>query len=173
MVYFPLLLVLLKLHIWASRGISRPPYSSCWPSFSPSSPLLFHARVKILGCFVSGILAFGSSATRWSILVYLCLDRIRKLADNCSGLQGSLAFHAVGGGAGSGLGALLLERLSVDYGKKSKLGFTIYPSPQVSTAVVEPYNSVQSTHSLLEHTDVCVMLDNEAYLRHLSTQPGY
>ena len=133
----------------------------------------------------------------------LCLDRIRKLADNCTGLQGFLVFNAVGGGTGSGLGSLLLERLSVDYGKKSKLGFTVYPSPQVtavrrrcmhtparwmprfchctglalhrtallmlmrcpgqvSTAVVEPYNSVLSTHSLLEHTDVAVMLDNEA-----------
>jgi tubulin alpha len=60
------------------------------------------------------------------------------------------------------LGSLLLERLSVDYGKKSKLGFTVYPSPQVSTAVVEPYNSVLSTHGLLEHTDVAFMLDNEA-----------
>jgi tubulin alpha len=95
-------------------------------------------------------------------IVDLCLDRIRKLADNCTGLQGFLVFHAVGGGTGSGLGSLLLERLSVDYGKKSKLGFTVYPSPQVSTAVVEPYNSVLSTHSLLEHTDVAVMLDNEA-----------
>merc|ERR1712227_1197317 len=47
-------------------------------------------------------------------------------------------------------------------GKKSKLGFTIYPSPQVSTAVVEPYNAVLSTHSLLEHTDVTVTMDNEA-----------
>lgn len=28
--------------------------------------------------------------------------------------------------------------------------------------MVEPYNSVLSTHSLLEHTDVAVMLDNEA-----------
>uniref|UniRef100_A0A453LX58 Tubulin/FtsZ 2-layer sandwich domain-containing protein n=1 Tax=Aegilops tauschii subsp. strangulata TaxID=200361 RepID=A0A453LX58_AEGTS len=55
-------------------------------------------------------------------IVDLCLDRIRKLADNC-------------------IGSLLLERLSVDYGKKSKLGFTVYPSPQVSTSVVEPYNS--------------------------------
>merc|ERR1712160_11480 len=95
-------------------------------------------------------------------IVDLCLDRIRKLADNCTGLQGFLVFQAVGGGCGSGLGSLLLERLSVDYGKKSKLGFTIYPSPQVSTAVVEPYNSILSTHSLLEHTDVAVMLDNEA-----------
>merc|ERR1712019_318429 len=81
-------------------------------------------------------------------IVDLCLDRIRKLADQCTGLQGFLVFNAVGGGTGSGLGSLLLERLSVDYGKKSKLGFTVYPSPQVSTAVVEPYNSVLSTHSL-------------------------
>jgi tubulin alpha len=95
-------------------------------------------------------------------IVDTALDRIRKLADNCTGLQGFLVFSSVGGGTGSGLGSLLLERLSVDYGKKSKLGFTVYPSPQVSTSVVEPYNSVLSTHSLLEHTDVAVMLDNEA-----------
>ena len=83
-------------------------------------------------------------------------------ADQCTSLQGFLIFNAIGGGTGSGLGSLLLGRLSVDYGKKSKLGFTIYPSPQVSTAVVEPYNSVLSTHSLLEQTDVAVMIDNEA-----------
>nr|KJB48791.1 hypothetical protein B456_008G087400 [Gossypium raimondii] len=84
-------------------------------------------------------------------IVDLCLDRIRKLADNCTGLQGFLVFNAVGGGTGLGLGSLLLERLSVDYGKKSKLGFTVYPSPQC------PLH-----HSLLEHTDVAVLLDNEA-----------
>merc|ERR1712160_62069 len=95
-------------------------------------------------------------------IVDLCLDRIRKLADNCTGLQGFLVFQAVGGGCGSGLGSLLLERLSVDYGKKSKLGFTITPSPQVSTAVVEPYNAVLSTHSLLEYSDLTFNLDNEA-----------
>jgi tubulin alpha len=90
------------------------------------------------------------------------LNRIRKIADQCDGLQGFLIFHSVGGGTGSGFGSLLLERLSADYGKKSKLDFCIYPSPQVSTAVVEPYNSVLSTHALLEHTDCAFMLDNEA-----------
>ena len=95
-------------------------------------------------------------------IVETVLDKIRKLSDNCTGLQGFLIFNSVGGGTGSGLGSLLLERLSIDYGKKSKLGFTVYPSPQVSTAVVEPYNSVLATHSLLEHTDVVVVLDNEA-----------
>ena len=95
-------------------------------------------------------------------IVETVLEKIRKLSDNCTGLQGFLIFNSVGGGTGSGLGSLLLERLSIDYGKKSKLGFTVYPSPQVSTAVVEPYNSVLATHSLLEHTDVVVVLDNEA-----------
>ena len=39
-------------------------------------------------------------------IVDLCLDRIRKLADNCTGLQGFMVFNAVGGGTGSGLGSL-------------------------------------------------------------------
>lgn len=50
-------------------------------------------------------------------------ETIRKLADNCNGLQGFFVFHSFGGGTGSGFGALLLERLSQDYGKKSKLEF--------------------------------------------------
>ena len=83
------------------------------------------------------------------------------MVDNCTSLQGFFVFNVVGGDTGSGLGSLLLERLSIDYGKKSKLGFTVYPSQQVSTFVVKPYN-VFSIHSLLEHIDVAVLLDNEA-----------
>merc|ERR1712172_434599 len=95
-------------------------------------------------------------------IVDLVLDRIRKLADNCTGLQGFMIYNAVGGGTGSGLGCLMLERLSVDYGKKSKISFTVWTCPQVATAVVEPYNTVLCVHSLLEHTDVTIMYDNEA-----------
>merc|ERR1712158_127841 len=83
-------------------------------------------------------------------------------ANNFTGLQGFMVYNACGGGTGSGLGCLLLERLSVDYGKKSKLSFTVWACPQVATAVVEPYNTVLCVHSLLEHTDVTVMYDNEA-----------
>merc|ERR1712194_899460 len=95
-------------------------------------------------------------------IVDLVLDRLRKLADNCTGLQGFMVYNAVGGGTGSGLACLMLERLSVDYGKKSKLSFTVWACPQVATAVVEPYNTVLCVHSLLEHTDVTIMYDNEA-----------
>ncbi|KAI7735418.1 hypothetical protein M8C21_033019 [Ambrosia artemisiifolia] len=95
-------------------------------------------------------------------IINQCVDRVRKLADNCSNLQGFMVFNAVGGGTGSGLGSLLLERLSNEYAKTLKLGFTIFPSPKVSTAVVEPYNAVLATHSMIEHTDIVVQLDNEA-----------
>merc|ERR1712038_1678548 len=78
------------------------------------------------------------------------------------GVQGFIIHHAVGGGTGSGLGALILERIAVDYRKKSKIGFEIYPAPKMSTCIVEPYNAMLSTHWLLDHTEVSVVLDNEA-----------
>ena len=94
-------------------------------------------------------------------IIDLVLDRIRKLADQCTGLQGFLIFHSFGGGTGSGFTSLLMERLSVDYGKKSKLEFSVYPAPQIATAVVEPYNSILTTHTTLEHSDCAFMVDNE------------
>ena len=41
-----------------------------------------------------------------------------------------MIFHSFGGGTGSGFASLMMERLSIDYGKKSKLAFSIYPAPQ-------------------------------------------
>ena len=95
-------------------------------------------------------------------VIDLTMDRIRRLADICTGLQGFIIFHSIGGGTGSGFGSLLLERLAVDYGKKTKLEVNIYPAPQVSTAIVEPYNSILTTHCSLEFSDVAFLMDNEA-----------
>ncbi|GKT36870.1 Alpha-tubulin [Aduncisulcus paluster] len=92
----------------------------------------------------------------------LVLDRTRKLADQCSGLQGFFIFHSFGGGTGSGFSSLLLERLATDYGKKAKFEFAVYPSPVLSTTIVEPYNTVLSAHSSLENTDCAFLVDNEA-----------
>ncbi|XP_037077399.1 tubulin alpha-1 chain-like [Pollicipes pollicipes] len=95
-------------------------------------------------------------------LIDITLEAVRKLSDQCSGLQGFLVFHSFGGGTGSGFSSLLMERLSIDYGKKSKLNFSVYPAPEVATAVVEPYNAILFTHTTLEHTDVEFMVDNQA-----------
>jgi tubulin alpha len=97
-----------------------------------------------------------------SEMLEITLDRVRKLAEDCTGLQGFLVFHSTGGGTGSGFTTLLLDHLSRDYAKKSKLGFTVFPSPQISTSVVEPYNAVLSAHASLDFVDVAFMMDNEA-----------
>jgi len=89
-------------------------------------------------------------------------NRVRKLADHCDNVMGFVMSHSVGGGTGSGLGTLLLERLSTDFRKVPKLSFEVFPSPNLSTCVVEPYNALLSTHWLLDHTDVSLLLDNEA-----------
>jgi len=90
------------------------------------------------------------------------IDKVNKVTEQCRGLQGFLVFHSFGGGTGSGFTSLLMEQLSGEYGKKSKLEFAVYPAPQVSTSVVEPYNSVLTTHVTLEHSDCAFMVDNEA-----------
>jgi tubulin alpha len=96
-------------------------------------------------------------------LLDISLNRLRKLADQCDKLQGFLIFHSVGGGTGSGFASLLLEKLTEEYGlKTNKLDFCLFPSPQVATSVVEPYNAVLASHVLLDNTDCTFLFDNEA-----------
>lgn len=89
-------------------------------------------------------------------------NSVQKLSEQCDGLQGFLIFRSFGGGTGSGLSSLLMQQITMDYGKKSKLEFAVYPAPKISTAVVEPYNSVLTTHTTMESSDCCFMMDNEA-----------
>ena len=123
---------------------------------------LFHPEQLISGKedaannFARGQYTIGSE------IVELVLDRIRKVADQCNSLQGFLLFHSFGGGTGSGFGSLLIKKLTVDYGKKTKLGFSVYPAPQICTAVVEPYNAVLTTHTTIDHTDCSFLVHNES-----------
>jgi len=93
---------------------------------------------------------------------HLVLDRIRRIADNCRMLQGFCIFRSFGGGTGSGLCSLLEQNLRQDYGKKTVMEISVYPAPQISPVVVEPYNTVLTTHSSLEFADIVFVVDNEA-----------
>ncbi|KAK7831357.1 LOW QUALITY PROTEIN: hypothetical protein U0070_024645, partial [Myodes glareolus] len=93
-------------------------------------------------------------------IIDLILDRIHKLANQCTDLQGFLVFHSFGGGTGSGFTSLLMERFSADYRKKSKLDAP--PPTPVSIALLESYNSILTTHSTLEHSDCAFIVDNDA-----------
>ena len=54
-------------------------------------------------------------------LISTIMDEIRTQTENCENVQGFIMHHSVGGGTGSGLGTLILEHLSVNYRKKSKV----------------------------------------------------
>lgn len=95
-------------------------------------------------------------------MIDLALDRIRLVAEDCNCLQGFIIFRAFGGGTGSGFTSLLLEGLSREYKKLSKIEFAIYPAPKISPVIVEPYNAVMTTHACMDTEDVCFIFDNEA-----------
>ncbi|KAL4501497.1 hypothetical protein ABPG72_021304 [Tetrahymena utriculariae] len=96
--------------------------------------------------------------------IEFCLDKIRKLAESCSNLQGFLIYNSAGGGTGSGFGSLLTKKIKENYCKKSNLGLTIYPSDKIQREQFEPYNSVLYSQQLIENEDVNLVLDNEALL---------
>ena len=66
---------------------------------------------------------------------------------------------ALGGGTGSGLGALLLGKIREEFPDRMLATFSIFPSPKVSETVVEPYNCVLSTNNLVENSDITCCID--------------
>merc|ERR1711868_191004 len=49
-----------------------------------------------------------------------------------------------------------------EYPDRIMATYSVIPSPKVSDTVVEPYNAVLSFHQLVENSDSCYLLDNEA-----------
>ncbi|KAJ8975449.1 hypothetical protein NQ317_000698 [Molorchus minor] len=90
------------------------------------------------------------------------LDVIRREAEGCDLLQGFQLVHSIGGGTGSGMGCLLLEKIREEYPDRIISTFTVIPSAKVSDTVVEPYNATLAVTSLMECTDETYVLDNEA-----------
>src|SRR3990167_3141736 len=90
------------------------------------------------------------------------LNNIRRMAESTDILSAFMLTHSVCGGTGSGFTALLQERLSVDYGKKIKFNATLVPCAHPSVNVLSDYNSILAIHSLLEHSDLTVMLQNDS-----------
>ena len=100
--------------------------------------------------------------TEGAELIDSILDVTRKEAEGCDCLQGFQITQSLGGGTGSGLGTLLISKLREEYPDRIMETFSVVPSPKVSDTVVEPYNATLSVHQLIENTDECMIIDNEA-----------
>ncbi|XP_061177805.1 tubulin beta chain-like [Saccostrea echinata] len=100
--------------------------------------------------------------TEGAELVDEVLDIMRKEAENCDCLQGFQLPHSLGGGTGSGMGTLILEKISEEFPDRMKCSYSIFPSSTVSNVAQEPYNAVLALHELLEQSDQTFCIDNEA-----------
>ena len=98
------------------------------------------------------------------------MNTIDSAVEKTQSLQGFLITHSIGGGSGSGLGSLIIERLRQAYPKKKIFTFSVVPSPLISDAAVEPYNAVLSLQKIKENADCAVLLDNEALFRIAKTR---
>lgn len=109
------------------------------------------------------------------------IDQIMNVIDSAvektQGLQGFMLTHSIGGGSGSGLGSLIIERLRQAYPKKRIFTFSVTPSPLISDSAVEPYNAIMTLQRIMDHADGAVLLDNEALFRiakaKLNRSPNY
>ncbi|CAO2577414.1 Tubulin beta-1 chain, partial [Lemmus lemmus] len=100
--------------------------------------------------------------TEGAELIENVLDVVRRESESCDCLQGFQIVHSLGGGTGSGMGTLLMNKIREEYPDRILNSFSVMPSPKVSDTVVEPYNAVLSIHQLIENTDACFCIDNEA-----------
>lgn len=81
----------------------------------------------------------GSASNNWAKGYYTdgaefvdaTMEVIRKETEDCDHLQGYQLMHSIGGGCGSGFGALILRRLNEEYPDRLMASFSVYPSPKV------------------------------------------
>ena len=95
-------------------------------------------------------------------LVDSVMDVVRREAETSDCLQGFQLSHSLGGGTGSGLGTLLISKITEEYPDRIINTYSVVPSSKVSYTMVEPYNAALSMHHLVEDTNGAFCIDNEA-----------
>eukprot|EP01084_Bolivina_argentea_P304516 525918_1 len=119
------------------------------------SEFLVSGKEDASGNFARGYFTVGGE------IIHQVENALRLMIERCDACDGFIMNHSVSGGTGSGLGSLILEKIAVNYRKKIKLGFEIYPfDNQRSNNQVEPYNALFGTHWSLDYTHISCVFDN-------------
>lgn len=90
------------------------------------------------------------------------MSRLDHEIEKCDNVGGVIVLHSTGGGTGSGLSSLIIEAIKEKNPEIPILSCAILPSPQVSSVVTEPYNTVFALNALRRTADACLIFDNEA-----------
>ena len=108
--------------------------------------------------------------TEGSTVIDEVMAVVERNVQNTTSLQGFTVTHSLGGGTGSGLGSLIVEKLKEKYPKKPIFTFSVFPSPLISDSVVEPYNSILTLNKLKNFANEVIVLDNHALFNIASTK---
>lgn len=90
------------------------------------------------------------------------LDRVRKLRNDATKLDGFLIVHSLCGGTGSGLAAKLAERLAAEYPKTVRVSAALLPGYKADPSPLDSVNAALGLHKLVPNIDVCLLADNDA-----------
>lgn len=91
--------------------------------FRPNN--FIHAGQSAANIYAKGYYTDGAE------LCELLMECLRKETEECDLIQGIQFMHSLGGGTGSGLGALMMMKIREEYPDKMLASFTVYPSPKV------------------------------------------
>ena len=109
-------------------------------------------------------------ATRNKVLIEKAFEVIRKEAEKCDWLSGFQVFNSSGGGAGSGYSNEILDRISIEFGKKHKFRHTVIPSMSNSTPSLI-FNTVFSLAKNFDYADLNNILCNDNMLKIVKKLP--
>ncbi|XP_033338103.2 tubulin beta-1 chain [Megalopta genalis] len=140
-----------------SKALSSTLSRKCGGLFKPESFVV--GRESAGNNWAKGYYSEGAG------IVDEALDVVRAEAEACDLLQGIQLVRSLGGGTGSGAGALLMTKLKEEYPSRIVKCYSVMPSAKMSDVVVEPYNAVLALGASIEFADQCFCMDNHALHR--------
>lgn len=97
-------------------------------------------------------------------------DMIRREVEVADALEGFILCHSIAGGTGSGVGSLVLEKLSDEYKKATTMAYSVFPDLAAGDVIQQPYNSILTLKRLADNADAVVVLDNHALFQIASSK---
>ena len=88
-------------------------------------------------------------------------EAIRREAERSDSNINFVLTHSINGGTGSGLAYDLLREMSDSSPKGQRCSMSVFPSPNISSLMVEPYNSVMASSELVEYCTMIIPVTNE------------
>lgn len=143
--------VLVDLEPGVLNRIANEPYGSI---FNPD--MIFNDQPGAGNNFAMGFYSTGSE------IIEEVMEGIRKQVEKWDVMEAFQVTHSIGGGTGSGLGALIMQNIKAEFSDKMLTTYSVVPSKTVSEVVVEPYNSMLSMNYLIEECDSNIIIDNGA-----------